>query len=75
VRITLTGGTTIVSEPTVARGDPENPLADDELREKYRALAAPVLGEARTRRIERCVDALPDDVACSSLVDELLQPC
>ena len=73
VRITLADGRVLVSEPTIARGNPDNPLGDAELREKYRAFAVPVLGDARARRIECCVDALPDDRACSSLVDELLQ--
>ena len=44
VRITLRDGRTLVSEPARARGNPENPLSDDELRIKYRALAEPVLG-------------------------------
>ena len=73
VRVTLADGRLLVSEPTIARGDPENPLGDEELRAKYRSFAVPVLGGARALRIERCVDALPDDRACSSLVDELLR--
>jgi 2-methylcitrate dehydratase PrpD len=49
VRIKLTSGESLVSEPARARGNPENPLADDELQDKYRALTEPVLGAARTR--------------------------
>jgi 2-methylcitrate dehydratase PrpD len=49
VRIVLTDGRTFVSEPARARGNPENPLADDELRRKYFAYAEPVLGGARRR--------------------------
>ncbi|MEP6608485.1 MAG: MmgE/PrpD family protein [Burkholderiaceae bacterium] len=75
VRITLRDGTTRVSEPARARGNPENPLSDDELREKYRTLAQPVLGARRTENIERLVDSLAsDDAALSALTDELLHP-
>ncbi|MEO5764566.1 MAG: MmgE/PrpD family protein [Casimicrobiaceae bacterium] len=74
VRIMLRDGRTLVSEPAQARGNPENPLADDELRAKYRDLAAPVLGAKRTARIEALVDALPRDAAAlGALVDELLR--
>ena len=61
VRITLGDGRTLVSEPARARGNPENPLSDDELRAKYRELAAPVLGAERAARIERAVDTLAVD--------------
>ena len=74
VRITLADGRALVSKPARARGNPENPLGDDELRAKYFALASPALGDARARRIERLVDALPDAGALAPLLDELLQP-
>ena len=75
VHITLRDGRTLVSEPTRARGNPENPLADDELRAKYRALAEPVLGPQRAARIAALVDGLPnDDAALAALVEELLRP-
>lgn len=75
VRITLRDGRTLVSEPAQARGNPENPLADDELRTKYRALAEPVLGKLRSERIETLVDSLvSDSAALSALVEELLGP-
>ncbi|MDQ3215588.1 MAG: MmgE/PrpD family protein [Pseudomonadota bacterium] len=75
VRITLGDGRILVSEPTRARGNPENPLADDELHTKYRELTEPVLGEQRSVRIEALVDSLPGDRAMlSELTDELLSP-
>ncbi|MEP7083895.1 MAG: MmgE/PrpD family protein, partial [Betaproteobacteria bacterium] len=58
VRITLRNGRVLLSEPAVARGNPENPLTDDEIRSKYRALAEPVLGSERSTRIEDAVDGL-----------------
>lgn len=75
VRLKLRDGRTLVSEPARARGNPENPLADDELRAKYRDLASPVLGDARAARIEALVDALvTDNKALASLVEEWLSP-
>jgi hypothetical protein len=44
----------------VARGGPENPLGDDELLAKYRAITAPVLGRRRGALIESGVAGLAD---------------
>ena len=72
--IRLNDGRTLRSEPARARGDPENALPDEALREKYFALATPVVGRRRAERIEELVTALPDDDSLSALLDELLQP-
>lgn len=75
VRITLADGRVLASEPARARGGPENPLADDEMRQKYRAFAEPVLGAPRTGRVEQAVAGLATDAAAfPALVDELLRP-
>jgi len=75
VRITLRDGRTLVSNPARARGNPENPLSDDELRVKYRELATPALGAERVARIEGAVDALAvDRSAPPALLEDLLQP-
>jgi 2-methylcitrate dehydratase PrpD len=74
VRITLKDGRMLASEPAIARGNPENPLTDNELRGKYRSLAEPVLGVGRAARIERLVDALHvDPAALRLLIDDLLE--
>ena len=73
VEVTLHDGRTLASAPARARGNPENPLTDEELRDKYRALAEPVLGAARANAIERHVATLDSDAhALPSLVDALL---
>jgi 2-methylcitrate dehydratase PrpD len=75
VRVTLADGRTLISEPARARGNPENPLSDTELREKYRELATPVLGRERTAAIETAVDTMPTDpAALRVLTDALLAP-
>jgi 2-methylcitrate dehydratase PrpD len=75
VRITLHDGRSLVSEPARARGNPENPLSDEELRDKFRDLAEPVLGAVRAARIEALVGALASDAtALPAFVDEVLSP-
>ena len=58
VRVTLADGRELVSQPAIARGNPENPLTGDEIRDKFRALTEPVLGAAASERIEHAVDTL-----------------
>jgi len=58
---------------TQTRGDASTPLSEAEIQAKYRALATPVLGAARTARLEAAVRALPDgDIG--ALLDDLLEP-
>ena len=61
VRVALTDGSQFASPPMDARGGPDNPLCDDELRGKYRTLAEPVLGRTRSEWIEHAVDGLTVD--------------
>jgi len=73
VRIALKDGRELMSEPAIARGNPENPLSDAEIRDKFHALAQPVLGAAIARRVERTVDALGHGGgALPALLEDLL---
>lgn len=73
VRISLADGSALVSEPARARGNPESPLSDGELRDKCRALAEPVLGGPRSARIASLVDSLADNAnGLSELMNEVL---
>lgn len=73
VRITLKDGRVLASEPAIARGNPENPLTNDEIRSKYRMLAEPVLGGERAARIEEAVAGLGSGAgALALLLEELL---
>jgi 2-methylcitrate dehydratase PrpD len=73
VRITLNDGRELVSEPAVARGNPENPLGDTEILEKFRSLAAPVVGDACAAAIERLVFGLLEPTAAlQALLDKVL---
>lgn len=52
VIIQLKNGETLVQHAPTRKGDPDAPLSDIELSEKYRELATPVIGEAHTRQLE-----------------------
>ncbi len=58
VRITLADGRTLASEPACARGNPENPLADDELHAKV-FRATPTGARRGARRADRAGGAGP----------------
>lgn len=59
IRVTIHTGagdfTTTVEYP---KGDPANPMSEAELAEKFRWLAAPVVGEDRSRQLKEMVDHL-----------------
>ena len=56
VRVTLLDGTTLDSEPAIARGNPENALSDDEINEKFLALSKPVVGALRAGQIAAAIN-------------------
>lgn len=75
VCVALRDGRTLNSEPTRDRGNPDNPLSDAELRDKYRELATPVLGRERTTAIETAVATIATDTAAlCGLIEALLAP-
>ena len=71
--IGLRDGRVLRSEPSRAQGDPDTPLSDDRLRDKFFALCDPVLGHPRAKRIEGLVSVLHDDARLEPLLDELLR--
>lgn len=72
VTFVLNDGTRVTSEPAIARGNPENPLSDTEIVEKYRMLSEPVLGTARAQEIKMCVDNVENRF--DELLELLLEP-
>lgn len=57
----LKDGRILRSEPTEARGDPEAMVPQSEMRDKYHALADPVLGQARSHQLRTLAEAMADD--------------
>ncbi len=60
-----------MSEPTEARGDPEAPLADAEIRDKFHAMAGPRLGKERASAVESQIDNLGDGTDLMALLSEI----
>ena len=69
VTLTLTDGRALVAPPLTPRGEADAPLSDKDLIAKFRAFAAPVLGEPRASRIE---DVTLDLTAKTSRFSDLL---
>jgi 2-methylcitrate dehydratase PrpD len=55
-------GTTHVAERKTRKGDPDDPLTDDELGAKFTALVAPAIGADRAERLQTALWGL-DGVA------------
>jgi len=60
VTLYLEDGREIQSEPNTPRGDPEDPLSDQEISAKFHLLANPVIGEKRAVSIEERVSQVDD---------------
>jgi 2-methylcitrate dehydratase PrpD len=60
VTVELEDGTELVEEVRYPKGDEENPFSVPELREKFRTLVAPVVGEDSAERLWETARGLPD---------------
>ncbi|MCP5368155.1 MAG: MmgE/PrpD family protein [Hyphomicrobiales bacterium] len=69
VALVLADGRRLDSAPADPRGDPENPLAPEELRDKYARFAEPRLGKLRAARLEATVARLGADAGLAELLD------
>ena len=56
----LGDGRTVEAVSETRRGDPEQPMSSDEMRAKFRALAALAWGEERARRVDDGMPTLPE---------------
>jgi 2-methylcitrate dehydratase PrpD len=73
VDFVLRDGRRIASTDTTTRGDPDTPLSPAELRDKFRSLTDPVVGERRSISIEAAIGRLvrPSETV-SALLDLVL---
>jgi len=67
VRIVLENGATVSSKEIEAFGEPEEPVSEQSVRQKFFAYACPVLGLERSERISRLVR----NCEMRSLLDEI----
>jgi 2-methylcitrate dehydratase PrpD len=74
VSFILQDGTKLDSAPAIARGNPENPLSEAEIFDKYQLLAEPVLGAQRTATIRKAVEGLgADENSLDNLLTHVLE--
>ena len=71
VTVTLTDGRQVTRLRESARGDFQDPYGEDEVRAKFRELAALVLSRAGVARVEALVDRLDEVPRLGALVDAL----
>jgi 2-methylcitrate dehydratase PrpD len=75
VTLYLEDGREIQSEPSTPRGDPEDPLSDREISDKFHLLADPVIGAKRSGSIEDRVSQVDDsNFELEHLLDLVLAP-
>jgi 2-methylcitrate dehydratase PrpD len=69
--VRLRGGETRSEHVHHATGTPENPISDEELREKFTELVEPELGADSTRQVVGRVERLGRDGSLKTLLDVL----
>lgn len=74
VSLILKDGARLESGPTEAIGDPECPVPMDDIRAKFHAYAAPVLGKGRAAEIERSIYALGTGTGVRHFFDLMAAP-
>ncbi len=68
VTITTTDGREFTRQLDYPKGDPRNPLTDDEIETKFDALASPVLSDDARKRLKETVWGLEDVGSISELM-------
>jgi 2-methylcitrate dehydratase PrpD len=74
VTVTLTDGRRVTRLRESARGDHQDPYREDEIRSKFRELAAVVLGTREVARLEALVDRCDDLPRFADLLQPLRSP-
>ena len=69
--VRLRGGETRTEHVRHATGTPENPISDEELREKFTELVGPELGDEAARQVIGCVEKLQENGTLKPLLDAL----
>jgi len=58
VEVTTSRGRQFSAYIELPKGDPQNPMKNEELRKKFMSLAIPILGKAQTEKLTRTINAL-----------------
>jgi len=70
VTLVLKAGRRLTSAPTEARFDPEHPVGDADVREKFHTLAGPSIGQGAAHAIERIVAEIGVRTGLADLLSE-----
>ncbi len=71
VKITTTDGRELIKQIDYPKGDPRNPLTDQEIEEKFDALAAPVLSAGGRQAVKQAVWNLDQAASITEVMDLL----
>ena len=74
VEVTLKDGQVFQSEPTEALGDPENPISEAGIHDKFEAFTSPVIGGDNMQSLLQSITELPTAASAQSLAQVLAQP-
>jgi len=74
VTLYLKDGRSFQSEPRKPKGDPDDPLNDNEIREKFHLFADAVIGRDRANKIEAAVATLDEPDGRPNWLDDLIYP-
>jgi 2-methylcitrate dehydratase len=69
VTVVTTDGREFTKQVDYPKGDPRNPLTDQEIEEKFDALAAPIMSEQDRQRLKEAVWSLEDVDSISELME------
>jgi len=69
VTVVTTDGREFTKQVDYPKGDPRNPLSDQEIEEKFDALASPIMSEEERQRLKAAVWSLEDVHAISELME------
>lgn len=72
VTLTLKDGRVLQSEPRKPKGDPDDPLSDDEISGKFHLFSDPILGLDKASAIEEVVLNLHKSDACFTALERVL---
>lgn len=74
VELTLKDGRVLQSEPTEALGDPENPIDEAGIKQKFAAFTEPVIGGKDSSHLMQIISGLCDSGSAKPLAQSLARP-
>jgi 2-methylcitrate dehydratase len=69
VTVTLKDGSSHAKRVDVPKGDPRDPMTEDEIAVKFRALGGSIVGESRCDEIQSCIMGLEGETGAARLMD------